>query len=169
VRVGGKLAAPDHVVDEKAEPQQRRRPRTRIDRQHEAQRPDQMRRQAQQHLALAERRADEPQRAVFQIPQAAVNELGGCGRSAGGEIALFEKHDLQSPTGRIARNARAIDAAANNRQIEVGHRPAIFAALERDGFMLTRHRALVLCWSMIFSENRQPLFRIMLCPSCKGR
>jgi hypothetical protein len=27
---------------------------------------------------------------------------------------------------------------------------------------LNRHRALALWWSMIFSENRYPLFRIML-------
>jgi hypothetical protein len=30
------------------------------------------------------------------------------------------------------------------------------------GFMLNRHRALDLWWSMILSENRCPLFRIML-------
>jgi hypothetical protein len=35
-------------------------------------------------------------------------------------------------------------------------------ALERDGFRLNRGRALDLWWSMIFSENRYPLFRIML-------
>jgi hypothetical protein len=35
-------------------------------------------------------------------------------------------------------------------------------ALERDGFKLYRHRALDLWWSMIFSENRFPLFRIVL-------
>jgi ABC-type lipoprotein export system ATPase subunit len=31
-----------------------------------------------------------------------------------------------------------------------------------DGFKLNRHRTLELCWSMIFSKNRKPLFRIML-------
>jgi len=35
-------------------------------------------------------------------------------------------------------------------------------ALERDGSKLNRHRALDLWWSMIFSENRYPLFRMML-------
>jgi hypothetical protein len=34
--------------------------------------------------------------------------------------------------------------------------------LERDHLKLNRHRALDLWWSMIFSENRYPLFRIML-------
>jgi hypothetical protein len=35
-------------------------------------------------------------------------------------------------------------------------------ALEHDVIRLKRHRALALCLSMIFSENRFPLFRIML-------
>jgi uncharacterized protein (DUF1330 family) len=36
------------------------------------------------------------------------------------------------------------------------------ALLERDDFSPNRHPALVYWWSMIFSENRYPLFRIML-------
>ena len=35
-------------------------------------------------------------------------------------------------------------------------------ALERDDFSSNRHPALAFCFSMIFSENRFPLFRIML-------
>jgi hypothetical protein len=34
--------------------------------------------------------------------------------------------------------------------------------LERDGIGLNHHRALASCLSMIFSENRYTLFRIML-------
>ena len=36
--------------------------------------------------------------------------------------------------------------------------------LERDDFSSSRHPALPLCLSMIFSKNRQPLFGIMLYP-----
>jgi hypothetical protein len=36
------------------------------------------------------------------------------------------------------------------------------ASLEQDGFSSNRHLALSFCLSMIFSENRFPLFRIML-------
>jgi hypothetical protein len=36
------------------------------------------------------------------------------------------------------------------------------ARLKRDEIGLNRHRALALCLSMIFSENRFTLFRIML-------
>ena len=35
-------------------------------------------------------------------------------------------------------------------------------ALDRDDFSSNRHPALAFCFSMIFSENRFPLFRIML-------
>ena len=48
------LAPADPVVDEEAEPQHRRRASRLVDRQHEAQRPDQMRRRAQQHFAFAQ-------------------------------------------------------------------------------------------------------------------
>src|SRR5215472_3047643 len=34
--------------------------------------------------------------------------------------------------------------------------------LKRDGFSSNRHPALGYCWSMMFSENRYPLFGIML-------
>ena len=36
------------------------------------------------------------------------------------------------------------------------------AGLERDDFSSNRHPAPAYCWSMIFSENRFPLFGIML-------
>jgi hypothetical protein len=43
-------------------------------------------------------------------------------------------------------------------------RPAVanVRRLERNSFRLNRYCALDLWWSMIFSENRCPLFRIML-------
>jgi len=37
-----------------------------------------------------------------------------------------------------------------------------FRILKRDEIWSNRHRALILCLSMIFSENRFTLFRIML-------
>jgi hypothetical protein len=36
------------------------------------------------------------------------------------------------------------------------------SALKRDDFSSNRHPALGYCWSMMFSENRYPLFGIML-------
>ena len=49
------FAAAEMVVDEEAEPQEPARAQARLQRQHEAHRPDQVRRHAQQHLALGER------------------------------------------------------------------------------------------------------------------
>jgi hypothetical protein len=37
-----------------------------------------------------------------------------------------------------------------------------YVRLKRDDFSSNRHRALSSSWSMIFSENRYPLFGIML-------
>src|SRR5215218_9866572 len=39
---------------------------------------------------------------------------------------------------------------------------------ERDDFSSNRHLALAYWWSMIFSENRYPLFGIMLSPNERG-
>jgi len=38
----------------------------------------------------------------------------------------------------------------------------LIPGLKRDEIGLNRHRALALCLSVIFSENRRTLFRIML-------
>src|SRR5262249_38232237 len=67
-------------------------------------------------------------------------------------------------------------------QVLVGQRfPVVFSArhrasksrdircLERDGFSSNRHLALSYAWSMIFSENRYPLFGIMLTSATAGR
>jgi hypothetical protein len=43
-----------------------------------------------------------------------------------------------------------------------GGRLAYGVALDRDDFSSNRHPDLAHCWSMIFSENRYPLFGIML-------
>ncbi|MFW1442942.1 hypothetical protein ACEV7Z_23410, partial [Vibrio parahaemolyticus] len=57
----------------------------------------------------------------------------------------------------------------SNLDIEAGVRAAIAIVeaarakrLKRDDIGLNRHRALDSCLSMIFSENRYALFRIML-------
>jgi hypothetical protein len=43
-----------------------------------------------------------------------------------------------------------------------GDPPSFQAALKRDDFSSNRHPAFAPCLSMIFSENRFPLFGIML-------
>jgi hypothetical protein len=64
--------------------------------------------------------------------------------------SISAKHALaSSPQAAIARPRDQFIAAA-------------LASLERDEFSSNRHPALALCLSMIFSENRYPLFGIML-------
>ncbi len=38
-----------------------------------------------------------------------------------GEIVLFDQHDAKAAAGGIARDAGAVDAAADDGEIEVGH------------------------------------------------
>ena len=72
---GQNFAPADPVVDQEAEAQQQRRPPRLVDRQHEAQRPDQVRRRAQQHLALLQRGAHQAEFVVLEIAQAAMDQL----------------------------------------------------------------------------------------------
>jgi dTMP kinase len=74
---------------------------------------------------------------------------------------------------RSLRPVRCDQGRANRRQCHLGRGqppagPLIGAAgdrgraLKRDDFSSNRHPALAYWWSMIFSENRRPLFGIML-------
>ena len=117
------LTAPDQIVNEETEPEHDRRTTPGIERQHEAKRPDQVRRHPQQHLALAERCVHQAERAVFQIAKPAMDQLRGRRRRARRQVVLFEQHDLQAAPGGVARDAGAVDAAADDREIEIGHAP----------------------------------------------
>ena len=80
-----------------------------------------MRRRAQQHFAFAQRLAHQAEFAVFEIAQAAMNELRRRRRGAGGEIVLLDQNDAEAAAGGVARDAGAVDAAADDGEIEVGH------------------------------------------------
>ena len=47
-----------------------------------------------------------------------MDQLGARGRSAGGEIRLLHQRDLQPAPRRVARDARAVDAAAHDEKID---------------------------------------------------
>ena len=120
-RAGKNLPPAEPVIEQKAEPQQQRRAPRRIERQHEAQRPNKMRRGAQQHFALGERRSHQAKLVVLQITQAAVDQLRRRRRGGGREIVLFQQHDPQAASGGVARDAGSVDAAADDCQVEVSH------------------------------------------------
>ncbi len=58
---------------------------------------------------------------MLEIAQAAMNELGGGGRRSGREIVLLDHEHAQAAPDGIAGNAGAVDAAADDGEIEVGH------------------------------------------------
>jgi hypothetical protein len=82
-----------------------------------------------------------PLRAAF------IKEVDQHGRSAADPRDLGPATLSDAPAGVCARSAAGI---------------AQMRRLERDELWLDRHPALAFCLSMIFSENRIPLFRIML-------
>src|SRR5687767_6102352 len=77
-----------------------------------------MRRDAKQGATLAARLEDEVQVTVFEVPDPAVYQSRRTARRAAGEVARFEQRDAQAAQRRVTRDARAGDAATNNRHIE---------------------------------------------------
>ena len=86
----------------------------------EGKRPDDVRRGAQQHFALLQRLAHQAELVILEVAQSAVDELGAGGRGVGREIVLLAKQDGQTATRRIARDAGAVDATADDEQIVNG-------------------------------------------------
>ena len=73
------------------------------------------------HLALDQRLAHQAEPAVLEIAQPAVDQLGGGRRGAGGEIVLLDQQHAKPAPGGVARDPGAVDAAADDGEIEVGH------------------------------------------------
>ena len=75
-------------------------------RHHEAQRRDEMRRGAQQHLAFLQPFAHEAELVLLEIAQAAVDQLGAGGGGVGGKIVLLAQQHGQATAGGVAGDAR---------------------------------------------------------------
>ena len=86
-------------------------------RQDEAQRPDDVRRLREQHLALGERLAHEAELVVLEIAQAAVDQLRAVRGRGTGEVAHLSEQHLEAAAGGVGGDAGAVDAAADDRQI----------------------------------------------------
>src|SRR5215213_10064018 len=120
-----------------------------------------------------------------QMPQAAARAAGVCPRTARKWVARFKAEGLAGLADRSSRPQRlrqptspaVVDQVIALRRQRLsgqhiakaaGVSPATVsrilnrAGLEHDDFSSSRHPALPLCLSMIFSENREPLFGIML-------
>ena len=108
-------AAPAQVVvEEEPEPDQQGRAQAAMMREHEPERPDDVRGHGEQHLPLAQRLAHQAEGEVLQVAQPAVDELGrGRGRAAG-QVGLLRQQHGQSAPGGIAGDAAAVDAPADD-------------------------------------------------------
>ena len=88
-------------------------------RQDEPHRPDDVRRRAEQDLALDQRLADEPKLVIFEIAQPAVNELTRPGGGPLRQIVLLAEQHREAAADSVASYAGSVDAAANDNQIEL--------------------------------------------------
>ena len=52
-----------------------------------------------------------------------MDQLGRGRRGAGGEVVLLDQQHAQAASGGVARDARAVDAAADDREVEIAHAP----------------------------------------------
>ena len=66
----------------------------------------------QHEVALAQRFIHQPEFAVLQITNAAMQHVGGAGAGAAAEVAAFHQQDVDALQRQIAEGADAIDAAA---------------------------------------------------------
>src|SRR5262249_8417296 len=80
--------------------------------------PDEVRRRPEQHLALGERLGHQAEFILFQVTQPAVDQLAARGAGVRAEVVLLDEQDAQPPPGRVARDAGAVDAAADDEKID---------------------------------------------------
>ena len=102
----------------------------RLVRQHERQRFDKMRRRLQQNFALGKRLGDESEFVIFEIAQAPVDQFRAPRRRVLSKIVALDQQHGQATTRGVARNAGAVDAAADHQQV-VG---PVVHAISRAGF-----------------------------------
>ena len=106
------------VVEEQADADHPGGTQVRVVRQHEAQRPADVRRRGEHDLALAQRLAHQREVVELEVAQAAVDQLGAGRRGVRGEVVLLAEQRAQAAAGGVARDAGAVDAAADDEQVE---------------------------------------------------
>ena len=118
---GRPLRLVEAVVEQQADAQQPWRTLVGMGGDHEAHRPDQMRRDPEPGPALGERPAHPPEAAALQHRQIAMDQPRRRRRGRAAEIALLQQDDPQAAAGRIAREADTVQAAADDRKIVIRH------------------------------------------------
>jgi hypothetical protein len=92
-----------------------------IVRHHEAQRPHDVRRALEQHLAFGQRLAHQREFVVLEVAQPAVDQLGAARRGVRGEVVLLAQQHAQATACQIAGDAGAVDAAAHDQHVAGVH------------------------------------------------
>src|ERR1700736_6720998 len=87
-------------------------------RQNETKRADDVGRDLPEDLALDQRLSDQPELVIFQVSQAAMNQLRRPRRRPAGQIIHFTKKNRITPARRIARDTAAVDAATDDSEVE---------------------------------------------------
>ena len=90
-----------------------------IDGEHEVERPDEVRRDdPAEGVHLGQRLADEAEVPEAQVAEAAVHELRGGARRAGGEVVALDEGDAETVTGSQFGDPRADDPTPDDEQVE---------------------------------------------------
>ena len=74
---------------------------------------DEMRRAVQEHLALGERLAHQPELVVLEVTKPAVDQLGAPLRRGAGDVVLLDQEHLEAAARRIAGDACPVDAGTD--------------------------------------------------------
>jgi hypothetical protein len=82
------------------------------------QRLDQMGRELDEQRALEQRLAHQAEVEVLQVAQAAVDQLGGTARGAGGEVGALDQGHAVAARGGVERDAGPGDATADDGEVE---------------------------------------------------
>ena len=119
LRTRQKAPACQMVIEEEASADHPRRTLRGIVRHHETQRPHDVRRHAQQHLALLQCLAHQAEFVIFEVPQPAVDQLGRGRRGVLGQVVFFTQDHRQATAHGITGDTDAVDAASDHQQITV--------------------------------------------------
>ena len=113
------IAEGERVVERKTRPEhQSLPPLPAIDRQEKSYGRDEMRRGLEQLRPLEQRLAHQRELEALQIAQAAMDQLRGGRRRGAGIIARLGEHDFQPAAGGVARDRGAVNAAADDQDVE---------------------------------------------------
>src|SRR5205807_9512294 len=106
-----RLPSSEMIVEEEPGANHPRRSQMRLVRQNELQRRNDVRRGAQEDLALGKRFGDQSEFIIFEVAQSAMNELGACRRSMRGEVVLLDQQHFESASSGVARDTGPVDSA----------------------------------------------------------